>query len=145
MLNKLSLVAAVLLILTRPTFAQTGEWHVNANGHLMTLSVSQQREKYIAFLANNSGCNEKLDSVAWDSETNSLEFRRSSSGFTQWYRVGIEDGIMIGRFSHEVVEKAAKPSNPLVYRYHITGWNQDEFDNLATVVFDVTTSSGYRG
>ena len=132
----------IVALLACTSYAQntdpSGDWRVNANGSRLSISVSKQSDKYIAYLAD--ACGQRLDSVAWDGDH--LEFRRLLSGATQWYRVTIEDGIMIGRFASVAGNKAPRP-DPSAYRYHITGW-ADSALPLTPVVFDVTVN-GYQG
>jgi dienelactone hydrolase len=96
----------------------TGDWHVNANGFRQTFS--------------------QFDDLTGDGRQ--FEFRRSGGGITQWYSVTVEDGIMIGRFSHSA--DAAKPTDPLAYKYHITGWNGQAFPTTPAV-FDID-ANGFR-
>ncbi len=122
--------------------AQTGEWYVNANGSRFTVSIAQQGEKFVAYSQSQTGsCNERLDSVTWDG--NAIEWRRLLNGATQWHRVTIEDGVMIGRFTHQAGNKAPKPDLS-AYRYHVTGWSGDHFNQITPAVFDVNVN-GYKG
>jgi dienelactone hydrolase len=145
-----SICALILTLIAYSTSnAQTneiaGDWHVNASGFKFTLALAQQGEKYVAYLASTGvSCNEKLDGVSWDGEAGQLEFRRSVYGFTQWYRVTIADGVMIGRYTHAGGSKLPKPTDPLAYSFHITGWNGDYFNQLTPVVFDII-ANGHRG
>jgi dienelactone hydrolase len=139
----------LILAIHPPSYAQTdnlaSDWHLNSNGWPITVSIARQGDKYLAFVADaDSACNKKLDSVTWDAETGSLEFRMAAPGVTQWYRVTVADGLMIGRFSNENATKAGKPTDPLSYKYHVTGWSQDYFQSITRVVFDVY-ANGFRG
>jgi dienelactone hydrolase len=123
-----------------------GDWYINANGSWMTLSIGQQGNKYIAYATTNGNeCNERLDNVTWDAETGRLEFRRSIGILTQWYKVTVVDGVMIGRFAGSNVSKDGKPSSLLAYKSHVTGWSHDYFNqDIVPVVFDIQASF-YRG
>ncbi len=140
-------VFSLLLVLATysPSNAQTddivGDWHVNANSFRMTISLTRQGEGYTAYLINSYGGNETLDQVT--AENNAVEFRRPLNGFTQWYRVAIEDGVMVGRFSYIPGGGLSKPTDPLAYKYQITGWKDDYFP-ITPVVFDIS-AIGYRG
>jgi dienelactone hydrolase len=139
----------LILAIHPPSYSQTdnlaSDWHLNSNGWLITVSIARQGDKYLAFVAEaDSACNKKLDSVTWDAETGSLEFRMAAPGVTQWYRVTVADGLMIGRFSNENATKAGKPTDPLAYKYHVTGWSQDYFQSITPVVFDIY-ANGFRG
>jgi dienelactone hydrolase len=119
----------------------TGDWYINANGSRLTLSIAQQGNKHIAYIANGGECNERLDNVTWNAETGLLEFRRAVSGITQWFRVTVADGVMVGRFSHANAGKDGKPSNPLAYKHHVTGWSHDHFNqDIVPVVFDINAN-----
>lgn len=141
-----SLIIALALHL--PSYAQTdnltGDWYVNVNGTWMTLSIAQQTNKYIAYIAaDGAGCNERLDNVAWNSEAGQFEFRRRLGVSAQWYRVTIADGVMVGRFANS--SDGAKPAL-IAYKYHVTGWNHDYFNqNLVPIVFDIQVNQRSRG
>jgi dienelactone hydrolase len=129
---------------TNPTFDPSGTWHANSNGWPVTITIAKQGDSYIGFMCpGESPCNRELDNIAVDA-ANLLEFRYTADGATQWYRVAIADGLMIGRFSHENTPNAAKPSAPLAYTGHVTGWNENEFSAISPVVFDIN-GNGFRG
>src|SRR5262245_43845869 len=137
----LVLVMLIHSIVNAQNADPSGNWHVNTNSFLFTLVVARQGEKYVAFLTGDGACaTERMDNVTWEGGT--LEFRRNIGGVTQWYRVSISDGIMIGRFSYEVATKGAKPS-PLAYKYHLTGWNEADIPPIPAV-FDIN-ADGFRG
>jgi len=116
-------VKPALTVAPTPTIEPTAPpavWHVNANGFRLTLDLA------------------RLDDVTWDG--NQLEFRRALQGVTQWYKVTVEDGVMVGRFSHST--EPAKPDLS-AYKYHVTGWDRDAFP-ITPVVFDIN-ANGYQG
>lgn len=129
----------VCLILLASTFStaysQTGDWYINANGSKLTLSIAEQGSKTVAYISSGAACNEKLDNITFNGEL--LEFRRGS----QWYRVSIADGVMIGRFAG-----STGPRPPLsAYKYHVTGWSREYFSQIAPVVFDVIVNHRVKG
>jgi dienelactone hydrolase len=136
----LIIVLVVHLLSYAQTNNLTGDWYVTANGGRMTVSIAKQGEKYVAF-AESNGCAERLDNVAWDSETELLEFRRRLGGSAQWYKVTIADGVMVGRFAS--VTDGAKPPL-LAYKYRVTGWCEAAFASTP-VVFDVVVDNRSRG
>jgi Dienelactone hydrolase family len=120
------------------------EWHAMSNGFPVTISISQQGDKYIGHTSNaDDECKRRLDNVMWDAESGILEWRMTVPGVTQWYKVSIADGIMTGRFSHENVSKGAKPIDPLAYKYSMSGWSQGYFP-ITPAVFDIK-ANGFRG
>ena len=132
---KFNILALILILTACSASAQT--WHVNANGYTFTLSLATQGEKHVVYREN--ACAEKYDSVAV--EGNYLSFRRLLNGATQWYRVEIADGIMVGRFAHLSGDKQPRPDLS-AYKCHITGWSEEAF-SITPVVFDIN-ANGYR-
>ena len=128
-----------MIVFCSSVAAQSGDWVLNANGGALRLSLATQGEKYIAYLPD--ACGQKIDSVGL--EGNLLQFRRLLPGATQWFRVEVGDGVLVGRFAHVIGNKAPQPG-PLAYRYHVTGWNLNAFDRVSPVVFDLQ-ANGYRG
>jgi dienelactone hydrolase len=128
------------------TDSPIGDWYINGNGRTQTLSIGQQRGKYVAYLTTDGDdYSRKIDNVTWNAETGELEFRQAVGGITQWYRITIGDGVMVGRFSQTDTAKADMPSDPLAYKYHVTGWNLDYFSrDIVPVVFDIYANH-YRG
>jgi dienelactone hydrolase len=121
-----------------------GDWHVNANGSRLTLSIARQGTKHVAYVsADGDECSQRTDNVTWDAETGQLEFRRPLGGVAQWYKVTIADGVMVGRFAN--VSKDDKPALP-AYKYHLTGWSHDYFNQgVVPVVFDILANQRSRG
>jgi dienelactone hydrolase len=121
-----------------------GEWRINGNGAHQTLSIAQQGSRYTGhLLTDDSECTRKLDYLTWNPETREIEFRRGGTGWTQWYRGTIADGVLTGRFSHAPIDNGPKPADWLAYKFHVTGFNLDAFDRVTPVAFDII-ANGFR-
>jgi hypothetical protein len=59
-----------------------------------------------------------------------LEFLRIGDHFYEWYSGVIEEGIFVGRFTHQ--KHNEKPSNWSTYIHHVTGWNIDQIDQTSS-------------
>src|SRR5262249_26689229 len=121
-----------------------GEWRVNANGYHLALSITTQNAQLTARLRYDGNV-ELLDNATWDSRSHLLQFRRPLNGLTQWYRGGIGEGVLVGRFSQTFVNSDGKPTDLSAYKWRITGWNLDYLSPPnGPMVFDIV-ANGFRG
>ncbi len=122
-----------------------GTWCLNGNSHRLTLTISgPPAGPFTGSLTNENGGSETMDNITWDPAARRLEFRRIGSGFWQWYRGSIVEGILAGRFSHSS-QSSAKPALTS-YAYHVTGWNGAYLDSaLAPRVYEALFNTNYRG
>jgi dienelactone hydrolase len=136
-ISKYIMAALLALVARQASQAQTGDWHLLANGARMTLSISDQGSKQVAYV-DAGGCATRLDRLTQNGDT--LEFRRKVGSGFQWYRVEIADGILTGRFANSY--DGEKPE-PKAYAYRVTGWNEAAFENTPAV-FDILVNKRSR-
>jgi acetyl esterase/lipase len=123
-----------------------GTWHLNANGHRLTVVISRGTKEttFTGTLAAEGGAAQALDHVAWDQAARRLEFRRSSKDLCQWYRGTLVEGVFVGRFSHSD-RAAARPAQVQDYRWHATGWNTTQLDrDIVPRVWEVLVDQRQR-
>jgi dienelactone hydrolase len=112
-------------VLHANTASPTGIWHLNANGHRLTLEIAGSGSGLTGTIRPEGGAHDDLAHITWDASGRWLEFRRSGAGFHQWYRLSIADGVAAGRFSHGFAEEQP----PLTaYTSHATGWSPTWLD-----------------
>lgn len=115
----------------------TGTWYLNANGARLTAVISGGGP-FAGVLTNEGGGTETLDNIGLNG--NFLEFRRDGSGFFQWYRLLINQGVAAGRFSH-----GAASSKPALstFAWHATGWKSEPFPGLP-LAWELLVNGNYR-
>ncbi len=118
-----------------------GTWHLLANGLRLTLSLDDLGTSIVGTIGAEGGATTPISSVSWDSSTQWLEFQRLGAGFTEWYRVRIESGVLAGRFS--IGTTPDKPV-PTAYRNFVRGWSANELDaELWPRTWDLTVSNTF--
>lgn len=122
-----------------------GTWYLNGNNSRVTLTINGAvAGPFTAVVINENGGSEPVDSITWAAPSRQLEFRRNGSGFWQWYRGRIVQGVLVGRFSHNQ-QSATKPVQLTSYLYHVTGWNSTYLDRaLAPRVYEVLMNANFR-
>jgi dienelactone hydrolase len=123
-----------------------GTWYLTANHfHLtVTIATGTQLDSYLGAILHEDGSSEPLDHIRWDNTTRRLEFRRNGSGFWQWYRCYVVEGILRGRFSHS--EESSIPTQLTSFTFHVSGWNSTYLDQaIVPRVYEVLLNSKYYG
>ncbi|NOT60232.1 MAG: hypothetical protein HOP19_08400, partial [Acidobacteria bacterium] len=146
-LARLRLAIGILTLLTcfqTFAFAQTdnsfpgGRWYMNASTTRMIFRFEKVSGTWRGSSIDDQGKTlERIENVTWDSKTRTLEFLRIGSGYWQWYRGTIVEGVLIARYTHSG-KTDAKPTNPLDYKWKATGWNYEYLTPaMAPLVFEV--------
>jgi dienelactone hydrolase len=145
-----AVASAVALALAKSASANPSEpigtWYLNANNYRISLSIGAggAPNTYVGTVTNENGGAETVDNIAWNDGTHRLRFRRVGTGFWQWYNTGVQDGVMVGRFSHSGTSSAQPALSE--YRSHVTGWNSVSFDQALTPrVFELIINTTYLG
>jgi dienelactone hydrolase len=120
----------------------TGTWHLRANKYRLALEVGPG-PAYTGTIAGEGAAPVAIQDVSWNPKARILEFRRTGPGFHQWFRARVEDGILVGRFSHSA--EGAKPAQVTAYAHHVTGWSPTVVDDaLAPRTFELLIKDAYR-
>ena len=135
-----------------------GTWYLNANGSRIEVSIQAGSggasgsggmgntggggAALTGTIKDEGGSATPLSNITWDSTGRWLEFRRTGSGFFQWYRLSLVQGVVVGRFSH-----GASDSKPLLtsYAFHATGWSPSYLDTATSPrTWRVTLNGRYQ-
>ncbi len=119
-----------------------GVWYFNADTTRIEVSITgDASDGYSGQCIDENGTSQSIDNIMWNSTAQRLEFRRSGNGFWQWYRGVVQDGVYIGRFSHDMLSPH-QPDQIEAYQKHVTGWNNAYFDKaIVPCVYDAILQS----
>lgn len=123
------------------TSGPIGTWFLVGNGYRLKLTIAQSGGGYSGTL---DGAAIPSADITWNASTRILEFRRPGSGWHQWYRLEVTEGVTLGRFSHKTM--SAKPTVLTDYTYQVSGWNQQYIDHGATTprAYELIVNGDYR-
>lgn len=144
---------ALLSVFSSPVFAQpvfgqvdtstpAGRWYMNSLSTRMIFRFELVNGAWRGASIDDQGKTlERLENIVWDKKTRALEFTRIGSGYWQWYRGTIVEGVFVGRYAHSG-KTAVKPTAPLEYKWKATGWNFEYLTPTSRVpaVFDITVN-----
>jgi dienelactone hydrolase/protocatechuate 3,4-dioxygenase beta subunit len=128
------------------TSGPVGTWYLNADGVEFSAVIEPgvAPGTFSGTSIHDAGARAALDEIAWDASSRLLEFRLNGQGFTEWYRAGVVEGILVGRFSHHL-HSTARPNDIAAYTAHVSGWNSDYLDDDITPrVYEVLMNEQYK-
>ena len=123
-----------------------GTWHLNANGHPLTLHVEGRGGSggYVGNVLDDHGVQSRVSSITFRDSTGGLSFCRIAEDVCEWYQGQVVEGVFMGRFSRDQA-RSETPPEPRSYRWHVSGWNSDYLDaEIVPRVFDVVFSAERR-
>jgi dienelactone hydrolase len=123
-----------------------GTWYLSSNGVEFSVEIEPDRMPgtYRGTSIDGSGVRVAVDEISWDAPSRLLQFRLNGHGFTEWYRAGVVEGILVGRFSHDT-HSTGRPGNISAYTAHVCGWNSTYLDHDITPrVYEVLMNNQYK-
>jgi hypothetical protein len=120
-----------------------GKWYLVANGARLELNISASGGVFSGTIGDEGTTPQSISNVTWNATNRWLEFRRDGSGFFQWYRLSLTEGVVSGRFSH-----GASSAKPILTAFvlHVTGWSPSYLDtDIVPRTWRVALNTNYQG